>query len=89
MSDFLKSNQSLSRVNCRIVRKKRRVAGKQYKNFKGVTVAEISLKPPCKETCRLKCNIRVSNEQRVLIHRDFWKSDRSWDSKRQFLLFPV
>lgn len=71
------------------VRKNKRVSGKEYINAKGVTLPKKSLKPPCKEGCRLKCNTRFSDEQRLMIHSDFWKGDRSWDSKRQFVVSSI
>lgn len=66
-------------------RKKNRLSGKKYLNTKNKIVDNKSLKPPCPITCKLKCNQRFNNEQRMQIHSEFWSEDRSWDLKRQFI----
>ncbi|XP_046684652.1 uncharacterized protein LOC124370411 [Homalodisca vitripennis] len=68
------------------VRKQLRVSGKNYLSAKGAEIKARSLKSPCKSTCRLKCYQRFTKDQREGIFSDFWREDRDWDSKRQFVV---
>lgn len=67
------------------IRKKNRLSGKEYFNTKNEIANEKSMKPPCPDKCRMKCNQRVTEEQRLKIHFEYWNANRSWDSKRQFV----
>lgn len=71
------------------IRKKKRLSGKEYVNTKNVDTNEKSIKPPCHDNCRLKCNQKFSEEQRLKIYSDYWNAERSWDSKRQFVVSSI
>ncbi|XP_063216836.1 uncharacterized protein LOC134527814 [Bacillus rossius redtenbacheri] len=85
-----KNNRGRKRIRCekkwkKNVRKARRISGKKYVSCKGTVMEAKILKPPCKETCRLKCTQRFDENNRIRIHKEFWAEDRSWDSKRQYI----
>lgn len=85
-----KNNRGRKRTKCETkwkknVRKARRASGKSYISCKGTLKDAKALKPPCKETCRLKCSQLINENDRSRIHKEFWLEDRSWDSKRQYV----
>ncbi|CAH1223091.1 unnamed protein product [Diabrotica balteata] len=66
-------------------RKKKRMAGQQYKSSKTKkTIKERKVREPCRN-CRLKCNENILGPQRAQIHRQFWNHETTIDQKRQFL----
>lgn len=67
------------------IRKRKILSGERYVNAKGKLTEGRPLKPPCGDTCRLKCSERFTCEERLNIHSEFWKSNRTWDLKRQFV----
>ncbi|KAG8192577.1 hypothetical protein JTE90_015211 [Oedothorax gibbosus] len=77
----------------RNVRQNNRLLGKKYVPTKNVAIEEKSIKPPCPDKCRLKCNQRFTEEQRLKIYSKYWHL-KSWDLKKEFVCsciqtFPV
>ncbi|KAF2906079.1 hypothetical protein ILUMI_00090 [Ignelater luminosus] len=64
-----KANPNMWKRN---VIKSRRNSGESYQNGKGKTVPTRILKPPCSETCRLKCTSKISLHRRQEIFDEYW-----------------
>lgn len=56
----------------RNIRKQRRLEGQEYVSATGVTKPGVKMKPPCKNSCRLKC-FMMSEEQRINIFKAYYK----------------
>lgn len=56
----------------RNIRKRSRLEGKEYLSTKSVLVPAAQMKPPCKETCKLKC-FTIPNGDRLKIFEAYYK----------------
>lgn len=84
-----KCNQSNSK---RIIRKLCNT-GQKYINSSGKIIPARTMDPGCLETCRLRCDQKISMKDREQIFTEFWKIDdhiRQWDfiNKHMELLKP-
>lgn len=52
--------------------KERRELGLSYVRRDGTIHPERQIKPPCSDSCRHKCALNISTEERQRIHREFW-----------------
>lgn len=59
--------------------------GEEYVNPKGNVMKAHSLKPPCDESCRLKCYTKVNENDRKLLFHQFWKKIPTKQGKWLFL----
>ncbi|GFO11281.1 hypothetical protein PoB_003778600 [Plakobranchus ocellatus] len=57
----------------RTVRKRFRNSGKSYVSSRGKAILAKAMKPPCVESCALKCTQKFSEEERQSIFEDFWR----------------
>lgn len=67
------------------IKKQKRHSGLEYSTKKNRLVDKKSLKPGCKDTCKLKCKNAINEEVRKRIHEQFWSHQKSLDMKRQFI----
>lgn len=71
------------------VRKRKRLSGKEYICRRKTLIEAKSLGPPCKDTCRFKCFLNITPEQRRNIFKMFWSPSKSVELKRQFVASSV
>ncbi|GFO44602.1 LOW QUALITY PROTEIN: scavenger receptor sr-c-like protein [Plakobranchus ocellatus] len=57
----------------RTVRKRLRNSEKSYVSSRGKAILAKAMKPPCIESCALKCTQKFSEEERQSIFEDFWR----------------
>lgn len=67
------------------VRKVKRAAGQAYVSKNRRVIQEKKLKRKCKETCRLKCSVNFTEENRSDIFKHFWSASMDNNKKRQFV----
>ncbi|KAJ8964171.1 hypothetical protein NQ314_005081 [Rhamnusium bicolor] len=67
----------------RNIRKKNRIAGKEYVSTKGVVRPAAKMMPSCKETCRLKC-FTISESERLKIFKAYYELS-DYSRQRDFI----
>ena len=70
------------------IRKKLRLQGDEYTSANGKVIPARSIKPVNCEKCRLKCETKISNEQRQKIFDSFWKLG-SYERQKDFVCGKV
>lgn len=72
----------------RNVAKQKRLKGVEYEsashNCKSV-IKDRSIKPQCSETCRMKCSLKLNEQQRQKLNTSFWSNFSSWGQRNQYL----
>lgn len=89
---LIKSKKRLKNIENwkRVASKNARLKGSPYHSTvarKKSKVEGRELKPPC--ACRVKCYEKFSNDKRLQIFKEFWKTCVSWDQRRQFIVNNV
>lgn len=71
------------------IRKRKRLSGQKYISRRNTLIEAKSLGPPCNDTCRFKCLLNITPEQRRNIFKKFWSPSKSTELKRQFVASNV
>lgn len=71
------------------VAKEKLSKGLEHLNPKGKLVRGRALKPGCDESCKLRCSRRLGESDREEIHKEFWNSYPTKESKWAFLALNV
>nr|CAH7724970.1 unnamed protein product [Callosobruchus chinensis] len=80
-----KANPKMWKKN---VQKMRKHCGLEYRTKKKVIVAK-TIKPPCSDSCKIKCKSKISEQKRQDIHSQFWSPQKSFETRRQFIASNV
>ena len=77
---FGKRSRDPSRWHKNIV-KRARQSGIAYNNIKGKEIPALMLQEECKNSCRLACREKLSDDSRIMLFQQFWSIDsheRKW-----------
>lgn len=80
-----KANPKMWKKN---VQKMRKHCGLEHRTKKKVIAAK-AIKPPCSDSCKLKCKSKITEQKREDIHSQFWSSQKSFEIRRQFIASNV
>jgi len=70
------------------VQKMKRHCGLEYRTKKKIIVAK-TIKQPCSDSCKLQCKSKITEQKRQGIHSQFWSSQNSFETRRQFIASNV